>query len=153
MAGRGFASNPDREPTRKGNKKSFRVVEFDPAAQPELPTVQVEQDGELVEFTWPAQTQTWWKMWREHPLSKEFSDSDWSFLLDTALIHARFWLGGLSQAAELRLRVAKFGATLEDRSRLQVQFAAAAEAGEKLTPPDVESSGGSSRYGHLRIAD
>lgn len=54
--------------------------------------------------------------------------TDWSFLLDTALIHARFWSGDPSVAGELRLRVAKFGATLEDRARLRIMFADADKA-------------------------
>ncbi|WP_443701391.1 phage terminase small subunit [Prescottella equi] len=41
----------------------------------------------------------------------------------------------------MRLRVAKFGATPEDRARLRIQFAAADEADGKRTRP----AGGSSR--------
>ena len=43
-------------------------------------------------------------------------------LLDTAMIHARFWLGDARLAPELRLRTAKFGATPEDRQRLKIKF-------------------------------
>ncbi len=41
-------------------------------------------------------------------------------MLDTAVLHAEFWLGDRSVAAELRLRAAKFGATPEDRARLKI---------------------------------
>ncbi len=37
-------------------------------------------------------------------------------------MHAEFWLGNRSLAAELRLRVAKFGATPEDRARLRLSI-------------------------------
>ena len=64
-------------------------------------------------------------MWRESPLSAEYTETDWSFLLDTAYMHALYWKGDHRVAAELRLRVAKFGATPEDRARLRIQFAVA----------------------------
>lgn len=125
------------------------ILRFEHAEPPDLPTFHVEKDGELVEYAWPARTQQWWEMWRLAPQSDHFSSTDWDFLLDTALIHARLWSGDMSAAAELRLRVAKFGATPEDRARLRMQFAQADEA---------DSGRGSSgksdakqRYGKLRV--
>lgn len=41
------------------------------------------------------------------------------------------WAGDTKLAGELRLRVAKFGATPEDRARLKIQFAAADEAEDR----------------------
>ena len=70
-------------------------------------------------------TRRWWKMWGESPLSAEYTETDWSFLLDTAYLHALYWKGDYRVAGELRLRVAKFGATPEDRARLRIQFAVA----------------------------
>lgn len=132
MAGRGPApKQPGTRARRNKGGSDLRLVSFKPTPQPELPTVQVTEDGELVEFCWPAITQAWWKMWSESPLAAEFTDSDWSFLLDTALLHAQFWLGNSSMAGELRLRVAKFGATPEDRLRLKIQFEVADEAEAK----------------------
>ena len=63
-----------------------------------------------------------------HPLKGEFTELDWSYLLDTALLHARFWQGKVDLASELRLREAKYGFTPEDRARLRIQFAQATEA-------------------------
>ena len=71
-------------------------------------------------------------MWAESPLSADFTETDWDFLLDTALIHARYWMGTMSLAGELRLRVAKFGATPEDRARLRIQFASADESEDRV---------------------
>ncbi|MGY1439622.1 phage terminase small subunit [Streptomyces reniochalinae] len=87
-------------------------------------------------------------MWKASPQAEHFSSTDWDFLLDTALIHARLWSGEVSAAPELRLRAAKFGATPEDRARLRMQFAQADEADE-----GKGSSGDSakSRYGKLRV--
>lgn len=136
MAGRGPAPKP---PERRAGKSKdpfpLRVIRADPVEQPDLPTFEVEHDGELTEFVWPARTREWWSMWRESPLSTEFTATDWSELLDTAVIHARFWRGDVKMAGELRLRVAKFGATPEDRARLRITFAQADEAEEKRKSP------------------
>lgn len=90
-------------------------------------------DGEV----WPARTRAWWRMWGASQLSSSFTANDWNELLDTALLHARLWSGDARVAGELRLRVAKFGATPEDRARLRITFAQADEADSKRP---VESS-------------
>lgn len=108
----------------------MRVITATPDKQPALPALWFydESTGKKKRFAWPARTKAWWKMWAESPLSTEFTANDWSELLDTALLHARFWSGNLSLAGELRLRVAKFGATPEDRARLRITFAQADQA-------------------------
>ena len=136
MAGRGPApKDPSRRARRNADILGLRVITADPVEQPELPEfdLEVSRDGEVhyERFEWPARTREWWRMWAESPLSAEFTATDWSELLDTALLHARYWQGSLSYASELRLRVAKFGATPEDRARLRIQFAAADEAEQK----------------------
>lgn len=157
MAGRGPAP---KEPSRRArtNKDSvtMRVIHAEPAPQPELPEfdLQVEVDGQVQgkRFLWAVRTREWWRMWGESPLSAEFTSTDWSELLDTAVIHSKFWNGCTSLAGELRLRVAKFGATPEDRARLRIVFAAADEAEGKRTG---EEGGGSAkdRYKGLRLAE
>lgn len=69
---------------------------------------------------WPQATLDWWETWRASAQASQFTKTDWSFLIDTAVLHAEFWLGDRSVAAELRLRAAKFGATPEDRARLKI---------------------------------
>lgn len=126
MAGRGPAPKPsDQRVRRNAEAQGMRVVESDPVEQPALP--EFMPDGDL----WPEQTVRWWRMWGEDPLSAEFRSTDWSELLDTAVIHGRYWSGEIRLAGELRLRTGKFGATAEDRARLRIQFAAADEADDK----------------------
>lgn len=92
------------------------------------PEIELEADGEirgpdlppLDDETWPAPTVTWWENWRRSPQAKVMLATDWDFLLDTALLHAKFHQGYATVAGELRLRVAKFGATTEDRQRLKM---------------------------------
>ncbi|OZE92768.1 hypothetical protein CH298_02710 [Rhodococcoides fascians] len=135
MAGRGSApKDPSRRARTNKDPQALRVIHAEPVKQPALPTFEVENDGILTEFRWPARTQEWWTMWADSPLSAEFTSTDWSELLDTALLHAKFWSGSTSVASELRLRVAKFGATPEDRARLRIQFAQADQAEGKTAP-------------------
>lgn len=116
MAGRG--------PAPKGTRSRPRDQKQDEARLTVLPDCVDEIRGaELPEgFDWPPATVTWWETWRRSPQAQTFTDTDWSFLLDTAVMHAEFWLGNRSLAAELRLRVAKFGATPEDRARLRLSI-------------------------------
>lgn len=116
MAGRGPApKDPRRRARRNADPVGTTVIAFQRAERPDLPD----------DVDWPEQTRAWWDMWAESPLSEHFMSTDWSFLLDTARLHAEFWQGDAKAAAELRLRVAKFGATPEDRARLRIQFAEA----------------------------
>ena len=113
------------------------------AEQPGLPTryrAKGDEDGSWRdEVDWPTATVSWWSMWRESPLARDFTQNDWSVLLDTAVIHAEFWEGNTKLAGELRLREAKFGATPEDRARLRIQFAQAIDA-EITTAKKVSSA-------------
>lgn len=128
MAGHGPPPKDPGSRARRNKPAEMRVINAEPTAQPELPTFSITVDDELVEFNWPSRTIEWWRMWADSPLSDEFTSTDWSELLDTALLHAAFWGGKLNLAAELRLRVANFGATPADRARLRITFAAAEEA-------------------------
>lgn len=138
MAGRGPAPKDPAKRVRRNVDPSSAttVLRFEEAEQPELPDfdVQVEKDGELIsqKYVWPEATRRWWAMWRDSPQSEHFGSTDWAFLLDTALLHAAVWgRGHMSSLPELRLRVAKFGSTPEDRARLRMQFADADAADSK----------------------
>lgn len=129
MAGQGPAPKADGRRVRRNKQPETTTFYVDPVDQPPLPEVR----------DWPAETLEWWEAWGRNPLSSSFTDADWSFLMDTALLHAAVWGDGeLKLLPELRLRVAKYGATPEDRARLRIQFA---EADAK----DRGSSGRSSK--------
>lgn len=150
MAGKGSAPKSNGRDVRSArNAQPTQVVRFEAGVQPPLP------EG----YDWPERTRAWWEMWGNSPLSESFSQTDWDFLLDTALLHAAAWGGNMSAMAELRLRVAKFGATPEDRARLRIQFADADDRdqrnakrgtgeGAKSEPKDSRE-----RYGNVTKAD
>lgn len=136
MAGRGPAPKPaGRRVRRNSDPIPSKVIPFHRGTQPELPEVQPSGDP------WPAATVDWWRRWGESALADGFTATDWDFLLDTALLHARLWSGDASAASELRLRVSKLGATAEDRARLRIVFADAdtkeARAGERKKAPSA----------------
>ena len=114
MPGRGPA--PKRERVRP-NDTARREAEF----------TKVAPDGELrgpelPDGVWHERTLAWWDTWRRSAQAQTFTETDWSFLLDTALLHNELWSGNPGVAAELRLRVAKFGASPEDRLRLKLDI-------------------------------
>lgn len=120
MPGRGPA--PKRERVRP-NDTARREAEFTRVAADSRLRGPALPKGE-----WHPRTVAWWKTWRRSPLSQTFTATDWDFLLDTAVLHNELWSGNTGVAAELRLRVAKFGASPEDRLRLKVEIADEVEA-------------------------
>lgn len=145
MAGRGPAPKPEDRRARK-NKSAvgLTVIESEPVPQPPLP--EVMPNGEV----WPERTVEWWSMWGVDPLAADFRPTDWSELMDCAVIHGLYWSGEVKLAGELRLRTAKFGATAEDRARLRIQYAAADEADDKRKRR--RSAETNQRYKGLRVA-
>jgi hypothetical protein len=118
MAGRGPAPGQGAKPADQRRRRNAPSTE-----QFEVVTADGKQYGPSLPDThdWPDATLAWWETWRTCALAAKFTDTDWQFLLDTAVLHADFWLGDRKVAPELRLRVAKFGATPEDRARLKVE--------------------------------
>lgn len=143
MAGRGPApKDPARRARANKDPIATTVLRWEAAKPPRFPATR--PDGQ----PWPAATKAWWRTWLRSPQAEHFGSTDWSYLLDSALLHAAFVDGDLKQAAELRLRLAKFGATPEDRMRLRMGFAAADEMDARRAPPGDTAK---QRYGDLRV--
>jgi hypothetical protein len=72
---------------------------------------------------WHPRTVALWDSLRRSPLLADEPDLGWEFLLDTALMHHTMWTKGRWEfASEVRLRLAKYGATPEDRMRLKLKI-------------------------------
>lgn len=133
--------DPSRRARRNADPIPQTVLKFVPGAQPILPAIP--------EYEWHEQTLVWWEMWGQSEIAKTFTAADWQFLLDTARLHTAFWNGVLGTAAELRQRVAKFGATPEDRARLRIFFASADKGdAERGTSTPAQSAQG---FGNLKF--
>lgn len=144
MGGRGQApKDPEKRVRRNADQvPTSELTDDDELRGPELP------DDVLGDESWHPQTLRWWNTWRTCPQAQTFLQTDWDFLLDTALMHHAMWSKGRWEfASELRLRAAKFGATPEDRQRLRM----------KVTDPDKPAATAaappaSTHYGHLKVA-
>lgn len=112
MAGVGPAPKPERSRSRDNAARDAVTSKLTPDGTlrgPELP------EGE-----WHPRTVAWWQTWRESAQAQVMTPTDWDALAETALLHTALWNGDTKVAGELRLRVAKYGATLEDRLRLRM---------------------------------
>nr|WP_054686471.1 hypothetical protein [Microbacterium sp. No. 7] len=93
---------------------------------PFLPKSQWEDEDTPVREQWHKQTVRWWENWRRSPQgTRMVTDVDWDYMLDTALMHHQMWMSGgrnSERAAEIRVRVAAFGATYADRLRLRLEI-------------------------------
>ena len=143
MAGRGPAPGQGAKSADERRRRNVPATE-----QFEV----IEADGKLHgralpdSHDWPDATSAWWETWRTCALAPKFTDTDWAFLLDTAVLHADFWLGNRALAGELRLRVAKFGATVEDRARLKVEIG---DPGKPKAPRRLQTKSGQDRKTRL----
>lgn len=135
MAGRGPAPKASRS-RQRDEPETTTIVDDGQLHGPDLPEG-VLPDGE----DWHVQTRALWDALRRNPLLADEPDLGWQFLVDTALMHHTMWQKGRWEfASEVRLRVAKYGATPEDRLRLKVKIATPEQVkSESETPADTTS--------------
>lgn len=139
MANRGVTGPPPKDPSKRARNNK------DPIPTRVVALVRSEAPSRLPDLhDWHSHTHDWWGMWTRSPLAADFTEADWDFLLDTAVIHSAFWKGDMRVAGELRLRVAKFGVTPEDRARLRIVFADADEKDKAGAQPAAP------KYGSVR---
>lgn len=122
LAGRPPSDNP-----RNRNVKTYEwaPVKNTPFAgpSPDLPAKSGRQ-------RWHRETLAWWDAVRRMPHCRLWTESDWRFAIETAVLVEEFWRGELKVAAELRLRSAKLGLTHEDRLKLRIRY----------TTPDTDNA-------------
>lgn len=138
IAGRGPAPKPKAQRARR-NKDTIptKTFEVERSGLPDLP--------EDVGVDWHPQTRRWWKTWQESPMVADFTSVDVDYLIDTAFLHHLSWSKGQwTLFAEVRQRVAAFGATPADRARLRIEFVDAEQAeSNRRRERSVEEAGGS----------
>lgn len=65
---------------------------------------------------WPKETAKWFDEWRDSPRTDGWSKQQWSYLLDTALVHAEVWGSfNTSMLPELHRREAYMGVSFDQR--------------------------------------
>lgn len=93
-------------------------------------------------FVWCDKTRAWWEQWRRSPQSMLMMESDWEYMLDTALLHNALWtpdivvdkdLGTFTYqpkppnaltalSKEIRSRLAEYGDTWANRRKLRMDL-------------------------------
>jgi hypothetical protein len=120
MAGVGRAPSETRSRKRDADRREKEMTAVEDTGElhgPALPEGVLPDDE-----PWHPQTLALWDSLRRSPLLANEPSLGWQFLIDTALMHHTMWTKGRWEfASEVRLRVAKFGATPEDRMRLKVK--------------------------------
>lgn len=71
---------------------------------------------------WPRETRRWWRAISHMPHCVLWSDADWQFALDTALVAATFHAGDVRAAVELRQRERVLGTTADARRDLRIRY-------------------------------
>ena len=144
MAGHGPPPSPTRR-RRNKDPEPEQVLEVTGELHgPELPAgvlpdiVTKLPDGKTRrrKQTWHPQTVALWDALRRSPLMAEEIELGWLFLVDTMLMHHTMWAAGRWEfASEVRLRLAKYGATPEDRLRLRLKVTTPKKDGEQDEKP------------------
>jgi len=121
-------------PAPKSERSRSRDTAVRDASTSKLTADGVVRGPDLPEYDWHPRTLEWWQTWRTSAQAQMMTPTDWDSLAETAILHTGLWNGDTKAASELRLRVAKFGATMEDRLRLRISVDTDIAAVEKATP-------------------
>lgn len=76
---------------------------------------------------WPRRTRKWWATISRMPHCILWTDADWQFALDTALVAAAFHAGDVRVANELRQREKHLGVTADSRRDMRIRYVESVE--------------------------
>jgi hypothetical protein len=96
------------------------------------------KNGEVVIVPIEDRTREWWDAVSTMPHCSLWSQSDWAFALDTAMVHASSVYGSVTASAELRQREKIIGTTLDARRDLRIRYVQPEDqSSEQTTPTEV----------------
>ena len=95
--------------------------------------IDVPFEGRRLSFRARKRTAEWWAGVSTMPHCVLWSESDWQFALDTALLHAEFDRGEVKLAAELRMREKVMGTTVDFRRDLRIRYVSAGAEPAEVT--------------------
>lgn len=133
-------NKPSDRPTVTRHKPRVDWVEvlnvpFD-GEKPELPETRevMNKAGDVAVYPIGKQTRDWWASVSQMPHCVLWGPSDWSFALDTALVHAQASVGVITAAGELRQREKIMGTTVDARRDLRIRYVDPEPETEYLAP-------------------
>ena len=71
---------------------------------------------------WPPWTKQWWAAISRMPHCVLWTEADWRYALDTAVVAAKFHSGEIRAATELRNREKLLGNTFDSRRDLRIRY-------------------------------
>lgn len=87
-----------------------------------------------------AGARRFWRTWATSPQATNWAETDWAELEITVKLADAFYAGDVKLAGEIRQRVAKWGATTEDRSRLRMSLEDTEGQDQGDEPPSPDPS-------------
>ena len=133
-------AKPSGRPTVNRNKPThdWTTVPNKPytGPRPELPLTRqvMVKNGEVEIVPIEERTRQWWQVVSSMPHCILWTDSDWVFALDTAMVHASAVYGSVTASSELRQRERILGVTMDARRDLRIKYVDdEAEEGVSLT--------------------
>ena len=133
-------AKPSGRPTVNRNKPThdWTTVPNKPytGPRPELPLTRqvMVKIGEVEIVPIEERTRQWWQVISSMPHCILWTDSDWVFALDTAMVHASAVYGSVTASSELRQRERILGVTMDARRDLRIKYVDdEAEEGVSLT--------------------
>lgn len=121
-------AKPSGRPTVNRNKPThdWTTVPNRPytGPRPELPLTRqvMVKNGEVEIVPIEDRTRQWWQVVSSMPHCILWTDSDWVFALDTAMVHASAVYGSVTASSELRQRERILGVTMDARRDLRIKY-------------------------------
>jgi len=120
---------PGQAVTRHKQVHDWNEVVDEPYDGPvpvKLPTksVRVLPFGGAEEIPTHSATKQWWRIVTRMPHCRLWTDADWMFCLETAVVADRFFYGQTAAAAELARREKVLGTTVDARRGLRIRYVA-----------------------------
>lgn len=121
-------AKPSDRPTVNRNKPTHDWINVPnrpyTGPKPELPLTRqvMVKNGEVEIVPVEDRTREWWRVISSMPHCILWSESDWIFALDTAMVHAASVYGSVTASSELRQRERILGVTIDARRDLRIRY-------------------------------
>lgn len=122
------------KPTHEWTEVKNEPFTGKPPARPPARRQQLTPDGDLVEVPLTRLARSWWRVVSKMPHCVLWSTSDWQFAVETCLVADNFYRGHHPSAAELRMREARLGTTIDARRDLRIRYVAASTSAPTPEP-------------------
>jgi hypothetical protein len=113
---------PGRAPKPDGQKRNRVKPTYEWTEVPDVPFNGRVPALPKHPLGWPALTKRWWQAISRMPHCVLWTDTDWQYAIDTAVVAAAFHRGDVRAAAELRNREKVLGTTFDTRRALRIRY-------------------------------